>query len=247
MSNLCTQCLSQTGIFTKWIEMYPVFDVSPHSGLSCAIGGQIWAICAHTGSPKRVYLQNGLKCTLCLMYHHIQGYHAHVIRALTAFLQRVNAKKRMLRELCLPVFRLHTQGKAAMHLKDLLVAECIAMHIMFDGHRVYFSGLLKCALVGSADQNMQRLFDSVFESMKVRNICFIANNLDRNDGTKDCTLINEANRGRTIHCFACHRLDDHGESMYMKGCKNLRWVQCSFLTKNGHCGHVFVQHGKATR
>ena len=72
------------------------------------------------------------------MYHHVAGYHVDVIRALTAFLQRAKARKHMLRELCLPVLRLHTQGEAAMHLKDLLAAECIAMHIMFDMSRVYF-------------------------------------------------------------------------------------------------------------
>ena len=165
--------------------------------------------------PVGYILKCPLKCTPCPMYHAHRGYHRNVIHALTGFLQRVQKSGGMLRELCVPVFCLHEEGQVAVGLKDLLVAKCMALHIMF---------------VESADpentKRMQSLFDSVFQSPQVRTICFVANTagLSTHDGTKDFKPIHAANVGRTFHCFACCRLTGDMLQLYMHGCKNLRWV-----------------------
>ena len=170
-----------------------------------------------------------LKFTPCPMYADERGYDAAVIRAFIHFLQRVKTRHHMLAELCVPVFRLHAQGAVDVGLKDLLVADCVAMHDLFmdestwdddDNHR--------------NKQNLQTLFDSVFASSNVRTICFYANMTNGYNQISDWTSIHNANSGRTFHCFANYMVKsymDAGEfedgivPLYIMGCKNLRWVQ----------------------
>ena len=178
--------------------------------------------------PIRYILRGPLKCTVCSMYHTHVGCRPDVIVALTAFLRRVQAAGRELRELCVPVLRLHsTQTGVATGLKNLLVAECVAMHNMFI-HT--FSGLHN-----ANTKELQALFDSVLESTKVRTICFVANDSGMTHRTKDWTNIHAANIGRTFHCFAFHLFTsyksggDNSVHLRMQGCFNLRWAQWLFL------------------
>ena len=163
------------------------------------------------------------------MYADTRGYDKAVIQAFIRFLQRVKQRDHLLTELCVPVFRLHTQGTVDMGLKNLLVAKCVAMDNMFMDESTWNH---------EADpnkRNLQILFDSVFESPAVRTICFDANMTNGyNNRFGNWTSIHNANRGRTFHCFARYIAQSYVDDeefeggfvhLYIMGCKNLRWIQ----------------------
>ena len=184
----------------------------------------------HTLALPIGYISRGsLKCAPGPMYADERGYHAAVIQAFINFLHRVRTRHHMLAELCVPVFRLHAQGTVDMGLKDLLVADCVAMHNLFMDESTWDDDD-----DDQNKQNMQTLFDSVFASSDVRTISFYAKMTNGYNQIRDWTSIHNANHGRTFHCFANYMVksythDEEFEAgimpLYITGCKNLRWVQ----------------------